>query len=98
MDKQKKDVMDFVTEQSAKGKAITETLREIGIKRSTYYSWLNPDGKKKDDLPNTAMLTPEEKKAIEDAKEEHLLPRTLSSLIPLPFSHNPLYKNITVSD
>lgn len=75
MDKQKKDVMDFVTEQSAKGKAITETLREIGIKRSTYYSWLNPDGKKKDDLPNTAMLTPEEKKAIEDAKEEHPLMR-----------------------
>lgn len=27
-----------------------------------------------------------------------VLPRTLSSLIPLPFSHNPLYKNITVAD
>ena len=27
-----------------------------------------------------------------------LLPRTLSSLIPLPFSYNRLYKNITVAD
>ena len=38
--------------------------------------------------------------AYNDNKEGYMavLPRTLSSLIPLPFSHNPLYKNITVAD
>ena len=75
MDEQKKEIIQFVNEQRANGKGITVTLKEIGIKRSTYYSWLKPNGNKKADIPKVAMLTPMEKKAIENAKEEHPLMR-----------------------
>ncbi len=61
--------------QAAKGKTITETLKEIGIKRSTYYSWLKPHDQKNVKSPAMTMLTPEEKKAIEDVKEENPLMR-----------------------
>lgn len=61
--------------QSAKGKTITETLKEIGIKRSTCHSWLKPHDQKNVRSPAVTMLTPDEKKAIEDVKEEHPLMR-----------------------
>jgi hypothetical protein len=34
--------MQFVEDQKRKGQTITATLRQIGIKRSTYYSWFKP--------------------------------------------------------
>ena len=61
--------------QSAKGKTITETLKEISIKRSTCHSWLKPHDQKNVRSPAVTMLTPDEKKAIEDVKEEHTLMR-----------------------
>ncbi len=73
MDEQKENIMRFVVEQKAGGKTITETLEEIGIKRSTYYSWLKP--KRHKVKSTTAMLTPDEKKAIEKVKEENPLMR-----------------------
>lgn len=75
MDEQKKEIIRFVDEQRANGKGITATLEEIGMKRSTYYSWLKPNRNKKADIPKVTMLTPMEKKAIENAKEEHPLMR-----------------------
>jgi transposase InsO family protein len=75
MNEQKKEIIRFVAEQSGNGKTITETLQEIGIKRSTYYSWLKTPEKKRTDLPRITMLTPDEKKAIEDIKKDNPLMR-----------------------
>jgi len=70
MEEQKKDIIRFVKDQKAKGQTITTSLREIGIKRATYYSWLKPvkDTNRRTD---TTLITPEEKAAIEKTKEEY---------------------------
>ena len=73
MEEQKKEIMRFVGNQKTSGQTITAILREIGIKRSTYYSWLRPADKKKTRC--TVLLTPDEKMAIENIKEEYPLMR-----------------------
>ncbi len=73
MEEQKREIMRFVADQKASGQTITAILREIGIKRSTYYSWLRPKDKRKTRSP--VLLTPDEKSAIEHAKEEYPLMR-----------------------
>lgn len=69
MEAQKKELIVFVRSQKAQGSTITACLTGLGVKRSTYYSWLT----KKHRTPKQQMnaLTPEEKTAIEQAKEEH---------------------------
>jgi len=70
VEEQKKDIMRFVDDQKRKGQSITVTLRQIGIKRSTYYSWFKPV-KDKEVRPRIAVITPEEKTAIEGTKEQY---------------------------
>lgn len=70
MKPQKDEVLQNVQGQKAQGKSIQETLSTLGIKRSTYYRWLNPLSS----VPNAvrvSMLTPEERKKIEDVKENN---------------------------
>ena len=73
MDEQKKEIMRFVAEQKQTGQTITAILTELGIKRSTYYSWLRPADKKK--IRSRMLLTPDEMTAIEKTKEEYPLMR-----------------------
>ena len=68
MEEQKKNVIEFVRLQKSQGQSITESLKELGIRRSTYYTWLN--SKQKKQAPSRAKLTPCEQQAIE-AKKEH---------------------------
>lgn len=57
MEEQKKQIIQFVHEQKAKGYTVTSTLKDLGIKRPTYYSWLRPkDNNKKPNKVNE--LTP----------------------------------------
>ncbi len=68
MEEQKKNVIEFVRLQKSQGQSITESLKELGIRRSTYYTWLNPNHKKQ--TLSRMKLTPCEQQAIE-AKKEH---------------------------
>jgi putative transposase len=73
MEEQKKEIMRFVAEQKQAGQTITALLTELGIKRSTYYSWLRPNDRKK--TPSLVLLTPHEKTAIEKTRDEYPLMR-----------------------
>ena len=70
MEEQKRDIVAFVQTQKVKGQSITESLKALGIKRSTYYSWLSPREEKKT-LPNIRELTPSERQTIEETKERY---------------------------
>lgn len=70
MKEQKQEIIRSVQEKKAQGMAVTSVLAELGIKRSTYYSWLRPRmvwARK----PRLIMITPDEKLAIEGAKSAH---------------------------
>jgi len=69
MEEQKREIIAFVQSQKAEGTTITACLSGLSVKRSTYYSWLAP--KKEPSPKRTVALTPEEKAAVENAKEAH---------------------------
>jgi transposase InsO family protein len=69
MEAQKKEIIAFVQSQRTQGATITACLNGLGVKRSTYYSWLTKKHRTSKQQMNA--LTPEEKTAIEQAKEEH---------------------------
>jgi putative transposase len=69
MEAQRKDIIAFVRTQKAKGQSIMATLKELGVKRSTYYTWLNPNHKKQ--TLSRMKLTPSEQQAIEETKEQY---------------------------
>ena len=70
MEEQKKQIVQFVHEQRAKGYTISAILNDIGIKRPTYYSWCKP-AEKKPSKSKINELTPYEKTAIEEIKKEY---------------------------
>jgi len=82
MEEQKRDIVAFVQTQKVKGQSITESLKALGIKRSTYYSWLSPREEKKT-LPNIRELTPSERQTIEETKERypHLRHRQIQGML-----------------
>ena len=69
MEEQKKNIIEFVRDQKVQGQSITESLKALGIKRATYYTWLNPKQKKQ--ASSRAKLTPCEQQAIEVTKERY---------------------------
>jgi len=81
MEEQKKNIIEFVRDQKVKGQSITESLKVLGIKRSTYYTWLNPKQKKQPS--SRAKLTPCEQQAIEATKERspHLRHRQIQGIL-----------------
>jgi len=82
MEEQKKTIIEFVRDQKVKGQSITESLKSLGIKRSTYYSWLSPREEKKA-RPSIRELTPFEQQAIEETKEHnpHLRHRQIQGIL-----------------
>ncbi len=82
MEEQKQKIIQFINDKKAEGNKITTVLHNLGIKRSTYYSWLRlKDDNKKPNYVNE--LTPHEKKLIEETKEEypHLRHRQIQGII-----------------
>jgi len=69
MKEQKAEIMRHVAEQKISGRTIRSVLVELGVKRSTYYSWLKP--RRKRSSSRLDLITPEEKQAIESAKERY---------------------------
>lgn len=68
MEEQKKEIVALVRVQKPQGQSITESLKELGIKGSTYYSWRKPR-KHKETGSAMRALTPYERQAIEETKE-----------------------------
>lgn len=81
MKEQKQEIIRIVEDQRLQGRTITEILRDLHIKRPTYYSWLKP--KNKTPQRRAIELTPEEKHAIEKAKDEypHLRHRQIQGIL-----------------
>lgn len=82
MEEQKKTIIEFVRDRKVQGQSITESLKALGIKRSTYYAWLKPREEKKTG-PNIRELTPFEEQAIEETKERypHLRHRQIQGML-----------------
>lgn len=97
MEEQKQEIIRTVQDQRSKGRTITETLNDLGIKRPTYYSWLKPkDNKPK---PRITELTPEERQIIENTKEEypHLRHRQIQGILQnkgLYLSYSSVYNHL----
>lgn len=70
MKQQKDEILRHVQDQKRQGKPIQETLAALEIKRSTYYRWRKPVTTVSSAV-RVSMLTPEERKKIEDVKEQH---------------------------
>jgi len=70
MQEQKRDIIAFVQDQKVKGQSITESLKALGIKRSTSCSWVSPREEKKT-RRNIRELTPFEQKVIDETKERY---------------------------
>lgn len=70
MREQRQEIINHVEEQSQAGRTVKSALLELGVKRSTYYSWLRPRSKASA-KKRLHILTPDEKHAIELAKEKH---------------------------
>lgn len=70
METQKAEIVRLVEAQRQQGQKVVRVLEELGVRRSTYYSWRTPRRRSCPAL-RTDRLTPTEKTAIEKAKEEH---------------------------
>lgn len=98
MEEQKKQIIQFVKEQKEKGYTISATLKDIGIKRPTYYSWCK-QVKKKPSKGKAHELTPYEKTAIEEVKGEypHLRHRQIQGILQnrgLYLSYSSVYNHL----
>lgn len=81
MDAQKEDIIKYVQDRKSKG-STKEILEQMGIKRSTFYSWVKP-GKDVSNKPRITELTPKERQAIEEVKEAypHLRHRQIQGIL-----------------
>lgn len=83
MEEQKQKIIQFINDKKKEGYKITAILANLGIKRSTYYSWLRDKYNKNNNNSRITQLTPYEKQLIEQTKEEypHLRHRQIQGLI-----------------
>lgn len=83
MEEQKQKIIQFIQDKRKEGYKITAILNNLGIKRSTYYSWLKPKYNEDNNNIRITQLTPYEKQLIEQTKEEypHLRHRQIQGMI-----------------
>ncbi len=81
MENQKTEIIKFIEEKKQEGAKISRILKDMGIKRSTYYSWLKNKSVNKNN--KKTELTPYEKDLIKQVKEEypHLRHRQIQGII-----------------
>lgn len=71
MSEQKQSVMELVEAQRCQGRTVGEVLGSMGVARSSYYRWKKGNVKKSGDRQNGYAITAEERKLIEEVKEQH---------------------------
>lgn len=72
---QKQTVLELVAAHRGQGRTVAEVLGSVGVARSSYYRWkksaAKPDGRRQ----SSYEITTEERKLIDEVKEEHPLYR-----------------------
>jgi len=71
VNEQKEAVMKLVEGQRAQGRPVGEILTTLGIVRSTYYRWKQNHGMNRSRHGTAYLVTPEEKRMIEEVKAAH---------------------------
>jgi putative transposase len=75
MEGQKQTVMELVQGQRAQGRTVTEVLKSLGVSRSSYYRWKKGEAKPNGRRRSCYEVTAEERKLIDEVKEEQPLYR-----------------------
>jgi len=72
MEQQKQVVIELVASHRSQGRRVGEVLGGVGVARSSYYRWKkNEPGKKNTSRQNSYEITAEERKLIEEVKEQN---------------------------
>lgn len=72
MEQQKQAVVELVVSHRSQGRTVGEVLEGVGVARSNYYRWKKNDpGEKNTDRQNSYEITGEERKLIDEIKEQY---------------------------
>ena len=75
MTAQKQSVVELVQGQRAQGRTVAEVLGSLGVARSSYYRWKKGEAQRVGRRQSPYEVSAEEKKLIEDVKEQYPLYR-----------------------
>lgn len=72
MEEQKQAVIELVGSHRSQGRTVAEVLGSAGVARSSYYRWKkNEHGEKSTSRPSSYEITAEERKRIDEVKEQN---------------------------
>jgi transposase InsO family protein len=72
MENQKQSTLELVATHRDQGRTIGEVLSSLGVARSNYYRWKkSAQGEKSTSRPSSYEITAEERKWIDEVKEQH---------------------------
>jgi len=75
MEGQRHRVLELVATHTRQGRTVAEVLGSVGVARSSYYRWKKGEAKPHGHRQNPYEITAEERKLIDEAKQEHPLYR-----------------------
>lgn len=71
MANQKQGVLEVVAVHRSEGRMVGEVLSSVGVARSSYYRWKKGNGEKKPERQSSYELTAEERRLIDEVKEQY---------------------------
>ena len=71
MAQQKQAVIELVASHRSRGRSVAEVLESVGVARSSYYRWKKDQGEKNPRRSSLYEITVEERKLIEEVKEQN---------------------------
>ena len=71
MAQQKQAVIDLVASHREQGRTVGQVLESVGVARSSYYRWKRDQGEKNTIGQSSYELTAEERKLIDEVKEQN---------------------------
>ena len=71
MEQQKRAVMELVASHRSQGRSVGEVLGSVGVARSSYYRWKKGQGDKSTRRQSLYEITAEERKLIDEVKEQN---------------------------
>ena len=71
MAQQKQAVIELVASHRSQGRRVAEVLESVGVARSSYYRWKKDQGEKTPRRSSSYEITVEERKLIEEVKEQN---------------------------
>ena len=71
MAEQKQAVIELVASHRSQGRSVAEVVGSVGVARSSYYRWKKDQGEKKPRRSSSYEITIEERKLIEEVKEQN---------------------------